>query len=449
MSSIDIISMALKNLFKRKLRTFLTVFGVIIGTTAIVTMLSLGIGINRSFEAQLEQMGDLTIITVQAPFDHWTSDETGNVTFIPARADLQLNDDAVAIFNDMEGVVLATGVAQMWMNFASGRYSMSTQVIGIEPRAMEILGYSLAEGAFLSDDNERPNHMDIVFGSNLRNSWRRGGDWRNPATDNVDLFTDRIGFHFRWDFMERGSGVRPYNANVLGVLEMEDGMRGSQTNNAIFMSLSNMRRLQADEVRSQREQGVRNATVNTGFERAYVKCTDIRSVEGVLTQIRDMGFEAFTPADFVSHMQSVAASLQFLLGAIGGVSLFIAAIGIANTMVMSIYERTKEIGVMKVIGASIQDIKKLFLLEAAIIGFWGGIFGIALSLGASYLINNVGIAFLDAFLPGQGDGQGISFVPMWLCLAALAFSTSIGLISGYFPARRAMKLSALNAIRTE
>lgn len=140
--------------------------------------------------------------------------------------------------------------------------------------------------------------------------------------------------------------------------------------------------------------------------------------------------------------------MQAVLGGIGAVSLLVAAIGITNTMVMSIYERTKEIGVMKVIGASLRDIKRLFLFESAIIGLLGGIIGVIFSEILSFLINKFGGNFLDFLGPG-GEGTKISIIPLWLVLASMAFSALIGVISGYYPAKRAMNLSALEAIRTE
>ena len=132
--------------------------------------------------------------------------------------------------------------------------------------------------------------------------------------------------------------------------------------------------------------------------------------------------------------------------------MLVAAIGIANTMVMSIYERTKEIGVMKVIGASLKDIKRLFLFESALIGVTGGVFGVGLSYLISFLMNTFGAEFIQLGMmmgPGGGGEARISIIPIWLALAALAFSAFIGVVSGYFPARRAMNLSALEAIRSE
>ena len=136
--------------------------------------------------------------------------------------------------------------------------------------------------------------------------------------------------------------------------------------------------------------------------------------------------------------------VQAVLGGIGAVSLLVAAIGIANTMMMSIYERTKEIGVMKVIGCSLKNIRQMFLLEAAFIGFVGGVIGNILSFLMSFVIN---------FLTGNGSAVGldgnISYIPLWLVLVSLAFAVLVGMTAGYFPALRAMRLSPLAAIRNE
>lgn len=144
--------------------------------------------------------------------------------------------------------------------------------------------------------------------------------------------------------------------------------------------------------------------------------------------------------------------IQAVLGGIGAISLLVAALGITNTMIMSIYERTREIGVMKVLGCLLTDIRQLFLWEAGIIGFTGGITGLLLSIGASLLLNRFG-GSLGGFLGGGSgpDGQPlpISVIPLWLSCSSVGFATLVGLVSGFAPANRAMKLSALEAIRSE
>ena len=143
--------------------------------------------------------------------------------------------------------------------------------------------------------------------------------------------------------------------------------------------------------------------------------------------------------------------IQAVLGGIGAVSLFVAAIGITNTMMMSIYERTKEIGIMKVIGCRIRDIQALFLIEAGYIGFIGGVVGTALSYLISVVINKLlsgGGAEAMGFYMEEG-AAGISRIPIWLAGLAIVFAVFIAMLAGFFPSLRAMKLSPLAAIRAE
>ena len=139
-------------------------------------------------------------------------------------------------------------------------------------------------------------------------------------------------------------------------------------------------------------------------------------------------------------MQQSSRSIQATLGGIGAVSLFVAAIGIANTMMMSIYERTKEIGVMKVLGCDMAAIRNMFLAEAGFIGLIGGVVGIVLSYMISAIINFV---LRDSYY------SNVSYIPPYLTLLALIFAVVIGMVAGLFPALRAMRLSPLAAIRNE
>ena len=180
------------------------------------------------------------------------------------------------------------------------------------------------------------------------------------------------------------------------------------------------------------------------YSSVQVKVDDIKEVENVAAVIRSMGYNTSTNAEYMDSMKSQLAIIQAVLGGIGAISLLVAAIGIANTMMMSIYERTKEIGVMKVLGCSLKNIKQMFLLEAAFIGFIGGMAGCILSYVLSAIINLV--TGHGAAMGIQGD---ISYIPFWLMLAAMGFAVFVGMVAGYFPALRAMRLSPLAAIRNE
>ena len=152
---------------------------------------------------------------------------------------------------------------------------------------------------------------------------------------------------------------------------------------------------------------------------------------------------------------------QLFLGSLAAISLLVAAIGITNTMIMSIYERTREIGVMKVLGCRVGNIRAVFLMEAGLIGFGGGLAGVGISLLISKLLNYLsmnggmgadGGGMLSGMMGGMGgmaSGSQLSIIPGWLIVAAIAFATVIGLISGFYPANRAVKISALEAIKHE
>ncbi len=151
-----------------------------------------------------------------------------------------------------------------------------------------------------------------------------------------------------------------------------------------------------------------------------------------------MGYGTYSLQDAVEMAEKSTQNVQYLLGAIGGVALLVAAIGIMNTMMMSIFERTKEIGIIKVLGCRIDNIAGLFLTEAAYIGLFGGALGMGLSFGISALLN--------VFLASSGLR---SIIPAYLVIGAVLFSIIVALAAGMYPAIRAMKLSPLAAIRNE
>jgi len=193
----------------------------------------------------------------------------------------------------------------------------------------------------------------------------------------------------------------------------------------------------------------------TNFDSAFVRVGNIEYTHQVAEELQSMGFQADYPGDWIITQRRQQQSIRTLLTAIAAISLLVATINIANTMITSVTERTKEIGVMKVIGASIRDIRRMFLLEAVMIGIMGGVFGIGLSLAGSYVLNNFDVPFLEGLggpnmgMMGEMPAGAVSLITPSLLLLALGVAAGVGLIAGYFPARRATKLSALAAIRAE
>ena len=278
-----------------------------------------------------------------------------------------------------------------------------------------------------------------------------------------DLYNDRVNitfetFTFRMpqDMGEQGnsnsstsiSTPKPISMKIVGKLPSGN----SDTDSYIFMPRETVLRLiQQKEIYDAK---VANRAPSSNpieeYDKVLVKVYNSDDVEKVRAQIERLGFESEGAQDTLDEMKNMSSNIQVILMAIGAISLVVAAIGITNTMMMSIYERTKEIGVMKVIGALITDIKQMFLVEAAIIGFVGGLVGIGLCYAISYLLNTYGTEFFSGLVSTSTSYQTyVSVITPWLAGGAILFATLIGLVAGYMPAKRATALSALTAIKTQ
>lgn len=449
MNSLDLIRMGFNNLWRRKLRTFLTVLGVIIGTSSIVVMLSLGFGMQEAFESQLSQMGDLTIINVRKMYGG--SMGMGSSPTGQGNREAKLDDTAIMNFKNIPHTIAVTPIVETYGMIKSGRYVAHASIRGIEPEAMEHLGYTISEGRPLKPGDD----LSMVFGGGMKLQFfnEKSSRMRMGQEPDIDLMNDRMTFTF--DTSVGISSPMPgqnietpnytdYRIKTVGVLEEGDW----ETDYSVYAPISTVQRMIKGKERAE-DNNQRGQSRQDEYERIMVKVDNVDNVQDVQQIIQDEGFDAYSLSDNLEALNQVSNVIQAVLGGIGAIALLVAAIGITNTMVMSIYERTKEIGVMKVIGASLKDIKKLFLFESALIGFLGGLIGLSFSYLLSFLLNKFGANFMGSMVMGSDASTNISIIPIWLVFAALGFSAFIGIVSGYYPARRAMNLSALDAIRTE
>ncbi len=455
MRTVDLIGMGSRNLWRRKLRTLLTVIGVVVGTTAIVVMVSLGLGMNQRLEDTIAQMGDLTIITLNEY--GYSKDKDGK----DINGQNTLNQELVEKIEKLDGVVAVMPYLQCYRyNFkmqAGKRFESWMNVTGIPPKSLEAFGFKLDKG-------ELPNADDknfVLFGSdtiyNFYNPNRIVRDWYkdnyNPdgtrKPPKVDIMKEKLQIYGTvWsDQGEKQSKKR--NLTKVGILKQDD--KNWELTYNTFMDIDLVRSMilemeKMDKVKAADSQANK-------YQQIKIKTANIDATEKVQQQIKDMGITTYGLSDIRKQMQDQQAATQYILAGIGAMSLLVAAIGIANTMVMSIYERTREIGVMKVLGCQLSAIRGMFLFEASMIGFIGGILGVGLSLAASYAFNNV--KALQGALGGNNPfgnpetASALSIIPPWLILVAIIFSTLVGLISGYLPARRATKVSALEAIKND
>ncbi len=442
MSVSDMIKMALRNLWKRKLRTFLTILGVIIGTASIVVMVSIGIGMNESFQKQVEQWGSLQVINVYAVGNnsyYYDDSESANINKNDKKA-TEITVNTIEEFKKIPHVEAATPVMNEYMYFIAGKYVADASVQGIDPASMEAMGYKAEQGRVLQEGDSKT----VVFGadvvSNFYNpklSWRMRYDSPSPE---VDILNDKVMVTTDWNYGTKYADktIKPIKVDVVGTISS-----GGNDGYNVFMPIKELEKIKiAQSEYEAKKYNNRNAEkIKKGvYQNAMVKVDNMDNVKEVQEVIKNMGFRASSLTDELETMKETTKMLRMMLGAIGAISLIVAAIGITNTMVMAIYERTREIGVMKVIGASLSDIKKLFLTEAAFIGFAGGLAGILVSLGASKIVNIFAI---------RTNSNMLSSIPLWLCGSSLIFATFIGIAAGYLPAKRAMKLSALSALKTE
>ncbi len=468
MSSIDIIAMAFKNLWRRKVRTILTLLGVIIGTASIVVMLSLGIGMNKSFENQVSMMGSLTLINVNP---YYTPEiESGNEANIKAAAmyaqpqRTTLDDKALEKIAQIEGVEAVTPLLYTSVKLISGKYVAYAQVVGIDTSVMDAFDFKLEQGRLITPEDEN----SLVFGSrmayNFYDSSSRGRYWYyDPMSQNgppIDVMNDKILMTFDMSYGEKWQGSsqqqsrdirkRPIEIKVVGLLS--EGQ--NEKDYSAYIDINYLKQLIKANSSSSKTPGRISYTgysgsSSEGYEQVWVKVKDLEDVERVQKTINGMGYGTYSLTDILRQMLDATKTIRTVLGAIGAVALFIAALGITNTMIMSIYERTREIGIMKVLGCLLGDIRKLFLLESALIGFIGSLLGIGFSYGASFLLNRAGISVLNIGYGMPGAETTISIIPLWLTLAAIGFGSIVGILSGAYPSARAMRISALDALRNE
>ena len=462
----DEISLSARNLLRRKGRTALTLVGVVIGTCMVVLMISLGIAQTKTNEEMLQSWGDLTQVQIYGYGTMMGSDGKP----------LYLDDAAIANIKQIPHVAAATPYAQAYnlegeiTAGRNGRYTSDIyNLIGIDPTALEPMGFALQSGSWPTNTpaSEKATKLQVLVSSSTgynfqdsRKSYNSPKRYRYEGQTDangkelppfVDIDKDKMTLTIK-----TGEGStdksRSWELEIVGVLE-PDGAKGYWTQTGIVLRIQDMKMLQKiynDMTKTKEE--------IKSYEQVYVKVDDLSNVTDVETAIHDLGFtNTYSMNQQREEMQKQVMNSQMIFGGIAAVSLLVAAINIINTMTMAIYERTREIGVMKVLGCELGNIRTMFLLESSTIGFIGGLIGLGISLIASFVLNNLSTLGQGLDLSGLmgggyymgGGGGTISIIPPWLMLAALVFATLVGLVAGILPANKAVKISALEAIRHE
>ena len=455
MKFLDLLRLVLGNLNRRKGRVGLTAVGVVIGTAAVVILVSLAIGLQRNANEQLYGIGDLTQIQVSPGYaTEGGGGGKGGVSVSvavpvgvkgggggvggPDSTVTLLTNSALDSLRALPGVlvVIPKDYFMGGVNMKFKRMEGGANLVGVGTANLADLGLKATQGDVVLAKGT------VVIGAqipaNFYNPNQRPGQETPPTPD---LFDQTITFTFiKWD--SQGNEVhKTVPLHVTGVLAETKG----ESDWSIYMSLDELK------VYNEWASGTHINYNKTGYNQVIVKVDKVDHVLDVNDQITALGLQAYTPLSFVQGINNFYNILQIIFGGVGAIALLVAAIGIANTMAMAILERTREIGLMKAIGATNRDVLSIFLGEAAGIGFVGGLGGVLIGWLAGQALNVVALVYLTGQVSQQG-GSAPSvavYTPAWLPLFALLFSTLIGLASGLYPALRAATMVPVTALKYE
>ena len=451
MRFLDMLRMSGSNLWKRKVRTFLTVLGVVIGTASIVVMISIGLGHNKATLEEIQSYGSMTTINVY-PSYNWDGTAEGQLS------SQYLSNEIVRQIEEIDQVEVVSPVLRVDAIALSGKYMSQMSIEGMDVNALAQLGIEVGEGRLPSAED---TELTLLYGNQILTNFydkkTNEGYWDTGELPDIDLMNDTVFIIFDtdayWSSQSPQDGIvvqRPkkYVIPACGIVAGDEETYNNFSYN-VYCDIDQLEALLKRIFKNRAIPG--QPTTQSGkpykelyYSELYVNVDNMDNVTKVQEQIGELGCQTSSNMEWVESMQKQYSYIQAVLGGIGAVALFVAAIGIANTMMMSIYERTKEIGIMKVLGCNMRNIQSMFLIEAAFIGCIGGVLGVGLSYGVSAIVNKVSAG--GSFM---GVSTGMSYIPPWLSLLGIGFAIIVGTLAGFFPSLRAMRLSPLAAIRNE
>ena len=490
MSFLDILRLSLRNLREAKLRATLTTMGVIVGVAVIVTMVSFGLGLQRNTVARFKELDLFNEITVfgkslnsivDSRFNKREGAEGGKPQeqkkgfgSQPDKApDRILDDAAIAEISKIQGV-----------SYVEPRISFSTFM-----RANRHVQTQVVAGATVPNESSR--FQKLVAGRMIgapgadeavvNEQWTRDFGFGSPADavgqsieflappkkeskDKVDQEGESdpnfFGIPLDEDADEAPTdSLVARSFRIVGVLSKETkgsssgggGLRLFDAN--VYIPLAAARawsveyRNPMNEVALElaRKSGILGEGETEGYDSATVRVRDVVAMTDVRKHLGDLGFGSFSIVDQLEQLRTVFLIINSALGLLGGISLLVASFGIANTMIMSILERTREIGIMKAIGAEDREIKFIFFVEAGVIGLTGGVVGALLAWGIDAVANRLAYRFI---LQPQGASYVDFFaLPTYLWLGAILFAVLVSILAALYPAARAARIDPVKALR--
>ncbi len=402
MKIADILGETYRALSANKARSGLTMLGIIIGISSVIAMVSIGNGAKASIQSSIEGLGSnlLTILPgVVQPGRGIVSSGRGSAQ--------TLKNTDIDVVKSVDGIAfLSPEVSRRFQVVASGN-NTNTTITGATADYANVHNISLSEGNFITESNDRSIGRQAVLG----------------ATVATDLFGDV-------DPLGKTIRINKVNFNVIGILSAKGGAGFSGPDDMIFVPLSTMQKI------------LSGVDYLSAMSVSVADKNRMAEVKDVITNalldkhhVTEADFSVISQEDILGTLSTVIDTFTIFLAAIASISLLVGGIGIMNMMLTTVTERTKEIGLRKAIGAKRKDINMQFLVEAVMLTFIGGFFGIVLGWLISFGVSSTGIVRTQVSLSSV--------------LLAFGVSAGIGIIFGYYPARRAARLNPIDALRYE
>ena len=443
----DLTDLALRNLREAILRNTLTTLGVAVGVASLVAMLSLGVGLQQLASKRLSQSGlfDTIVVTPKNNFRGLGRPQREPQSDKPPRV---LDDDARKEIEKLANVIEVYPQVRFFTEVRFNDKPFATVVAGMPDSSRNSGSFDGMQGSFFSSPTANEAILQIEFAKDLSDK---------PASlvgqDLVLRYAERQALPADNPATSDGSGggfsvvPRELRLKIVGIVETEPAQGyGGYGNARLLMPLQTAATLRAAQVNDLRDIVRDSAANKTTYPSLSVRAKSPSQVEAIETSIKNMGFAAFSLLDASKSLRTFFSVFDSLLGIFGSLALAVSTLGIVNTLVMAILERRREIGVLKALGATDSDVKKLFFVEAGVMGFFGGIFGVLFGwlLGRAITIGT------NLYLKRQNlNPIELSAVTWWLILAALVFGVLVSLAAGLYPASRAAKLNPVDALRYE
>src|SRR3989338_7369540 len=402
MKLIDIANETYSSLSANKARSGLTMLGIVIGISSVIAMVSIGEGAKNSIQSSIEGLGSnlLTILPgVVQPGRGIVSSGRGSAQ--------TLKNEDIDILKNINGVAaVSPEVSRRFQVVATGN-NTNTTITGVVPEYLTVHNLILSDGSFVSDANQRSIGRQAVLG----------------ATVATDLFGDE-------DPLGKSIRINKVNFNVIGILVKKGGAGFSGPDDMIFVPLSTMQKILSGE------DYLSTIAVSVTDKSKMAEVKDL-AINALLDKhnVDEADFSIISQEDILGTLTTVIDTFTLFLAAIASISLLVGGIGIMNMMLTTVTERTKEIVLRKAIGAKRGDISLQFLAEAVMLTFIGGVFGIILGWLISFVVTSTGIIATQVSLSSV--------------LLAFGVSAGIGIVFGYYPARRAAMLNPIDALRYE